>query len=486
MARRRAAAVRWTKEITNSQVIGLIQAEPDPRKALLIFDSATAEYPSGFRHDAATFALLSTRLAAAGLLPDAFSLLSRIPSELGHAPPEPAFAALLRAHGRYRRPLDALRLFSNAPRLLLLRPSSRSYTALLSVLVAHNRLDLARRVFARMKAEGVPPSVASYNVLLKAHCTDPGSGADVDAALRVFRKMPDRGCPPDTCSYNTLIDGLCKKGRIDEAKELFQEMIRNESPPNVVTYTTLIHGLCRSGLLADALEVFDEMTNRGVQPNVFTYTSLVDGLCKGGQSTTALALLDRMTKESCPPNAITYTALVTGLCKEGRLQQALEILDRMRLHGRKPDAGLCSKLIDGLCNSGRAQEAANYLDEMVLSGIAPNRVTWSLHVRIHNAVVVGLCLAGDSSRALQVHRSMRSRGISTEPETFNQLVICSCKREHVHKAASVVGEMLFEGCIPSREAWGAIVGGYWKIRELAEAAHHVLDELLEYTSHEHP
>ncbi|KAJ8458517.1 hypothetical protein OPV22_031446 [Ensete ventricosum] len=326
MARGQASAIRWTKEITNAQVLRLIREESDVRKALLIFDSATAEYPSGFRHDAATFAIMSARLAAAGLLPTAFSVLARVPAELGHPPPESAFAALIRAHGRARRPLDALRIFHDAPRLLLLRPSNRSYTALLAVLIAHNRLDLASRLFAGMREAGVPPSVASYNVLLKAHCTDAGSGADVDRALRVFRRMPDRGCPPDSCSYNT--------------------------------------------------------------------------------------------------------------------------------------------------------EAANYLDEMVLSGITPNRVTWNLHVRINNTVVVGLCAAGDSGRALRVHQSMKSRGISTEPETFSRLVDCYSKKAGVHKAARVVSEMLLEGCVPTRETWGVVIGGYWERRQVREAAEVFLDGLL--------
>ncbi|CAD5166875.1 unnamed protein product [Musa acuminata subsp. malaccensis] len=478
MARGQASAIRWTKEITNAQVLRLIRAESDVRKALLVFDSATAEYPSGFRHDAATFAHMSARLAAAGLLPTAFSVLARVPAELGHPPPEPVFAALIRAHGRARRPLDALRLFHDAPRLLLLRPSNRSYTALLAVLVAHNRLDLASRLFAGMRAAGVPPSVASYNVLLKAHCTDAGSGADVDAALRVFRRLPDRGCPPDSCSYNTVIDGLCKHGRIGEAKQLLEEMSDKDCSPTVVTYTTLIHGMCRSGSLDEAIEMFDEMTKRGIKPNVFTYSSLVDGLCKGGRSLKAVTLLDRMVSERCQPNAITYSALINGLCKEGRLGEALEILDRMRLQGKKPDVGLFGKLIDGLCESGRAQEAANYLDEMVLSGITPNRVTWNLHVRINNTVVVGLCAVGDSSRALRVHQSMKSRGISTEPDTFHHLVDCYSKKGDVHKAARVVSEMLLEGCVPTRETWAVVIGGYWERRKVREAAEVFLDGLV--------
>ncbi|KAG1346776.1 pentatricopeptide repeat-containing protein [Cocos nucifera] len=475
--------MRWTKEITPAQVLQLIRAEPDPRKALLIFDSATAEYPSGFRHDLPTFSLMATRLAAAGLLPAAESLLERVPSELGRPPSEASFLVLLRAHGRAHRPLDALRLFRQAPTRFRLHPSHRSYTALLAVLVAENRLALARGLYNHMREAGVPPTVVSYNVLLKALCSAATSGVSaatgtVDAALRVFGRMPDRGCPPDSCSYNTLIDGLCKIGRVEEAQELFRQMDSNGCSPTVVTYTTLIHGLCRSDRLEEALKVFDEMGQRGVDPNIITYSSLVDGLCKGGRSLKAMVLLDRMVAECRPPNTITYSSIIHGLCKEGRLREAVEVLDSMRLQGRKPDAGLYGKLIKGLCDSGRFQEAANYLDEMVLSGISPNRVTWSLHMRIHNMVVVGLCAKNVSTRAFQVYQSMRTRSISTETETFHFLVECFCKKGDVHKAARIVSEMLLEGCVPYQDTWRIIMGGYWERRKVREAAELMWDQLV--------
>lgn len=224
--------------------------------------------------------------------------------------------------------------------------------------------------------------------------------------------------------------------------------------------------------------MFDEMGQIGVDPNIITYSSLVDGLCKGGRSLKAMVLLDRMVAERCLPNTITYSSIINGLCKEGRLLEAVEVLDRMRLQGRKPDAGLYGKLIEGLCDSGRFQEAANYLDEMVLSGISPNRVTWSLHTRIHNMVVVGLCKKKESARAFQVHQSMRTRSICTGPETFHFLVECFCKKGDVHKAACIISEMLVEGCVPDQDTWRTIMGGYWERRKVREAAELVWDQLV--------
>ncbi|KAF0917407.1 hypothetical protein E2562_017856 [Oryza meyeriana var. granulata] len=441
------SATRWRKTITADHLHRLVREERDPHRALALFDAATTRPSSASAPDDSTptaaaspvlpsrdtVSLLTSRLASAGLLPLAASLLSRS-RDLFPSPGaiEPPFLSLLRAYSRAHQPLAALHLFRSAPSALGLPHSARSYTAVLATLVSHSHLSLARSLLADMRAAGFAPTTATYNVLIKAHCSD--STVPIDDAIRLFRNIPK----PDACSYNTVIDGLCRRGRLPEARDLFAEMIVDGIAPTVVTYTTIIHWLAREACFDDALKLFDEMARRGIMPNVVTYSSLIDGLCKGGRAASALELLDRMVKERKLPNTITYSSVIDGLYKEGRLGQAMEIFDRMRLQGRKPDAGLFSKLIVGLCDAGRAVEAANYLDEMILAGIEPNRLTWSLHGRINDAVVTALCAKGEVGRAFRVYQSMRTRGISTEPRTFHLLVECLSKKNNLEKAANKI------------------------------------------------
>ncbi|XP_047061556.1 pentatricopeptide repeat-containing protein At5g46100-like [Lolium rigidum] len=470
---------KWPKTLTAEYLHRLVRAERDPRRALALFDAATAAPvstsapPAPILPSPDTVSLLTSRLASAGLLPLATSLLSRSRALFPSAADlEPPFLTLLRAFARTHRPLAALQLFRSAPSALSLPHSARSYTAVLATLVAHSQLPLAQSLLADMRAAGFAPTTATYNVLLKAHCSD--AAAPIDDAVRLFRNIPK----PDACSYNTLIDGLCRRSRRAEALQLFSEMVANDIAPTVVTYTTVINWLAREGCLDDALEMFDEMVKRGIAPNVITYSSLIDGLCKGGRAASTLKLLDRMVKEKKLPNTVTYSSVINGLCKEGRLREAMEILDRMRLQGRKPDAGLFGKLIVGLCDAGRAVEAANYLDEMVLAGVQPNRVTWSLHVRINDAVVTALCAKGEAERAFRVYQSMRTRGISTEPGTFHLLVEFFSKKNNLEKAAHVVLDMLSERCIPERETWDVIISGYWSKKKVRQEAEKMWKQLI--------
>ncbi|XP_050371290.1 pentatricopeptide repeat-containing protein At5g46100 [Argentina anserina] len=457
---------KWSKQITSSQVGKLIKAEKDLQKALIIFDSATAEYTNGFRHDHSTFGLMIRRLVSANQFRSAEALLDRMKEEKCSVT-EDIFLSVCRGYARVHRPLDSVRVFEKMEEYQC-KPTDKSYITIFGILVEENQLKVAFRFYKYMRKAGIPASVVSLNILIKALCKNSSSMA---AALQIFREMPDHGCTPDSYTYGTLINGLCKLGKIGEAKELFRDMGTKGCLPSVVTYTCLIRGLCQSNNLEEAVELFEEMKCKGINPNVLTYSSLMDGFCKGGRSSQAMELLDSMVSKRHLPNMITYSTLLHGLCEEGKLREALEILDRMKLQGLKPDAGHYGKIITCSCNVSKFHEAANFLDEMVLGGISPNRITWSLHVRIHNAVVQGMCNSGNLTQAFQLYLSMRTRGFSIDEGTFDTLVKCICKKGDLHKAYRIVDEMVLDGCIPDYGIWNAVVEGFWdrtKVREPAE------------------
>ncbi|KAI8525559.1 hypothetical protein RHMOL_Rhmol13G0239800 [Rhododendron molle] len=467
--------IKWPKQITATLVEQLIKAEKDLQKAILIFDAATGEYTNGFRHDLSTFGLMISRFVSVNQFRAAEDMLNRMKDEKCNIT-EDIFLSICRGYGRVHKPLEAIRVFQRMKEYDC-EPTHKSYITVFSILADENQLKLALRFYRCMRELGIPPSVTSLNVLIKALCKNSGT---MDAALRIFREMPNRGCIPDSYTYGTLINGLCRFEKISEAKELFMEMSDKGCSPTVVTYTSVIHGLCQSNNLDEAMGLLQEMKSKGIEPNVFTYSSLMDGLCKGGCSSQAMALLEIMLSKRHKPNMVTYSTLIHGLCKEGKLREALEILDRMKLQGLKPDAGLYSKIIIGFCDVHKFQKAANFLDEMVLEGISPNRLTWSLHVRIHNTVVQGLLSEIDPNRAFQLYLSMRTRGLSVEAKTFDSLVHCFCKKGDLHKAARIFEEMVVDGCIPDEGTWTAIVSGFWDRKKVREAAESIQIEVIAF------
>ncbi|KAF2560730.1 hypothetical protein F2Q70_00017930 [Brassica cretica] len=163
---------KWSKEITPSQVIKLMRAEKDVEKLILVFDSATAEYANG-------------------------------------------------GYGRVHRLFDSLRDFHKMKNFDC-DPTHKGYVTLLAILVEENQLKLAFKFYKNMRETGLPPTVASLNVLIKALCRNEKT---VDAGVNILLEMPKRGCDPDSYTYGTLISGLCRFGRIDEAKNCLRRWL---------------------------------------------------------------------------------------------------------------------------------------------------------------------------------------------------------------------------------------------------------------------
>nr|TKR99183.1 hypothetical protein D5086_0000195720 [Populus alba] len=307
--------LKWSKQITPSKVEQLLRAERDLRKAKIIFDSASAEYSNGFRHDHTTFGVMISKLVSANEFRPAEEMLNRMKEEKCRITEE-IFLSICRGYGRVHLPLDAIRVFHKMNDFGC-KPTDKSYISVFAILVEENQLKVAMSFYKYMREMGVRQSVVSLNVLIKA----------------------------------------------------------------------------------------------------------------------------------------LY-------------------------------AGLYGKIINGFCNIRKFQEAATYLDEMVLGQISPNRVTWSLHVKLNNMVVQGLCTNGNLDRAFQLYLGMRTRGISVDAGTFDSLVKCFCKKGDLHKAARIFDEMVLDGCVPDHGIWSAVVGGFWDRRKVREAFESIVVELMnEFVEH---
>ncbi|KAL4585643.1 hypothetical protein LXL04_010266 [Taraxacum kok-saghyz] len=464
MVMRSKAIIKWPKQVTTSLVEQLIKSERNVEKALTVFDSASAEYANGFRHDHTTYSLIISKLLSVNQFKRAEDFIDRMKTENCKIT-EDILLSICRAYGRVHKPHDVMRIFQK-----ISDPTIKAYVTVFSILVDENQLKVAFKFYRYMRQLGFPPSVPSLNVLIKALSKNEST---MDSAIKILREMPKHGCTPDTYTYGTLINGLCKLSKIKEAKDLFKEMETKGCSPSVVTYTSLIHGLSQSNNLNESMSLFKEMESKNITPNVYTYSSIINGLCKNGRSLEAIEILQIMITKHHKPNMVTYSTLLHGLSKEKKIPECLAIFDRMKLQGLKPDAGLYWKIIELFCDDERFDKAANYLDEMVFEGVPIKRVTWGIHVKIHNSVVRGLCKGGnDGNRGFQVYCRMRGKGICVDVETFEDIIGFFCGKRDFEKAVRVVGEMVVDGCCVGEGVWSDLVYGVCgkgKVEEGGEA-----------------
>ncbi|CAL1398071.1 unnamed protein product [Linum trigynum] len=121
---------KWSNKITTSQVERLLRAEKDVQKALRIFDSATAEYSNGYKHDRSTFHIMISKLLSANQFRPAEEMLSRMKVEKCRIT-EDIFLAICMAYGRVHRPEETIRVF-RAMDGFDCQPTDRSFVTVLS------------------------------------------------------------------------------------------------------------------------------------------------------------------------------------------------------------------------------------------------------------------------------------------------------------------------------------------------------------------
>ncbi|GJY19337.1 pentatricopeptide repeat-containing protein [Tanacetum coccineum] len=257
------AIIKWPKQVTTSLVEQLIKAERNVEKALIVFDSASAEYAHGFRHDDKTYGVIVMKLLSANEFRRAEDIVERMRKEECKVT-EDIFLSMCRAYGRVHKPHDVMRIFQKMKKYEC-EPTLKAYITVFSILVDENQLKVELKFYRYMRQLGFPPSVPSLNVLIKALSKNSGT---MDSAIRIFREMPNHGCIPDTYTYGMLINGLCRIGKISEAKELLKEMETKGCSPSVVTYTSLIHGLCQLKYLDEAKALLQEMEAKSIIANV--------------------------------------------------------------------------------------------------------------------------------------------------------------------------------------------------------------------------
>ncbi|KAJ8458316.1 hypothetical protein OPV22_031242 [Ensete ventricosum] len=140
----------WPSPLTSRRLANLIHRLKDPHLALRAFLHAT-HFTPGFSPSYPPYHALILRLAsvrAFPLLPPVLSALRRS----GLRPSEDAFIALIRAYSLASRPAASLRSFLSIPSFGL-RPSVRSFNALLNAMVQNRRLDLAALLFRNCRSK---------------------------------------------------------------------------------------------------------------------------------------------------------------------------------------------------------------------------------------------------------------------------------------------------------------------------------------------
>ncbi|ELR19688.1 pentatricopeptide repeat domain containing protein [Acanthamoeba castellanii str. Neff] len=219
---------------------------------------------------------------AAEGIDEAFAWVERLGAEREKSPNEKVYNSLIEACCLDADTLDrswrALRNMKKAG----VRPSTRTYNAILAGHSKFGRSGEISTVLEEMTKDEVPKDSYTYSLLVRAYA----SAADMRKAFDLYSDYKAAGFPPRHDLCNHLLNGLrqqahtshgeqgadsaCQEGvseALAHADALFDEMVQADMQINAFSFFNLIQANHLARNNGKALELYDEMKRRGVQLN---------------------------------------------------------------------------------------------------------------------------------------------------------------------------------------------------------------------------
>ncbi|XP_072959777.1 pentatricopeptide repeat-containing protein At5g61370, mitochondrial [Typha angustifolia] len=191
----------------------------------------------------------------------------------------------------------------------------------------------ARRVMEEMKSQGIPPSLLSYNDLLRCVCHRNlkfNPSALVSEATDILTEMRSSGVSPTAASFNILLSHLGSAKRVKEAYRVLYLMREGKAScaPDWVSYFLVVRVLYLTGRFVRGNRLVDQMLKDGLAPGAKFYHGLIGVLCGVEKVDHALLMFDRMRKrvfgQDCGP---TYDLLIEKLCRSGGFEEGTNLWD---------------------------------------------------------------------------------------------------------------------------------------------------------------
>ena len=261
------------------------------------------------------------------------------------------------------------------------------------------------------------------NCILQMYC-DCKSFA---AAERFFDKMVDR----DLFSWATIISAYTKEGHTYEAVRLLLHMLDLGIKPNFSIFSTLIMSfadpsmldlgkqihshLIRIGFAADIsietlisnmyvkcrwLDGAEVCINKMTRKNVVACTGLMVGYTRAARHTDAMLLFAKMISEGAELDEFVFSIVLKACAALGDLYTGRKIHSYCIKLGLESEVSVGTPLVDFYVKCARFDAARRAFETIC----EPNDYSWS-------ALIVGYCQSGRFDTALEVFKTLRSKGV---------------------------------------------------------------------------
>jgi pentatricopeptide repeat protein len=267
----------------------------------------------------------------------------------------------------------------------------------------------------------VKPNVRSYSTVMDAYArlgTSDGCDACLDLLAELEEAHRETGDPayrPNAVAYNTCLSALARARRPEACWDLFLGM---PVDPDIISVNVVLHSVARSGW-SDAGDraqaIMDNFTTAATAAVAANETKTQENLPHDGDASMA----SPVSSPALRSNARTFSTCMDAWSRCGRPDRALGLLDRLlELHDATGD-----------------------------ERYRPNCVPFA-------TVIHAYSVSGDAdrtSRAAEVFRRMKERGVPPNAVVLNNLLNCYASRPHPDTAGTV--ETLYRYISDKHPGW---------------------------------
>jgi pentatricopeptide repeat protein len=326
----------------------------------------------------------------------------------------------------------------------------KDFTMVLNAYTNIGRMDMAHRIVALQERTASAPilSPVAFSILLKGY----GRLGDLYNIDMLLVHAEAKGIEVDTIMLNSLIDAYINCGEFDKAQCVF-DFMKSPSPG--------------SALSIQYPNLFD-MANCP-NPSRRTFNIMLKGLARRGLLKEAQNLADEMKSKKLWDHVTTNT-LVQAAVKAHDFGAAEDILAQHTMENKKPgtshpNAEAYTSAVDGFAKEGDMTKALELLKRMRTRGVDPNEFTYT-------CVIGAMAKNKRIEQAKKMLQYMKSEGIHPRVVTYNAFLSGLVHREGpfddpdydrlVDESISVLKQMMREGVHPNAVTVSVLVGGFGK------------------------
>jgi len=374
------------------------------------------------------------------------------------------------------------------------------YTALVESSIRVGKADVAEQIIQRMHANGMVPSVAFMQSLLKLFAARK-CFAECIRAWELFEPQPDQvvySCltlaSAETGSVSLCRDFLKlntqhftvtsrdyipllrlharRKDYTAAAADLRQVMAQGLELETIALNTALsvcVHApdLTLMDALLKEVQEYEQKTGKSVV-DIVTYNTMMKAAAKRRDVQACFKILDAVNAAKLDPDDVTFSTLLDVCIDENEHELASVALEQMCESGVKMNCVLLTTLMKGFIRSKHLDKAMALFDTMRSEGsqVKPDMITYSMLIKAQ-------CDAQDMGKALQILEEMLQNSCEVDDVVFTHLIEGCCHVSNVALAEKLFRDMLLAKIQPSVYTLTALVKVYGKCGQSEKAWDHV-------------